>query len=235
MISGRIAAGIALLSVLFSGSTAPAADKAEKTAPEAEVGQFSFRRTAREYGGRVVEGEDRVIARGDSVWRMLVKEKGVPEKQFSQYLVVIRGLNPQLKNLNALKIGDTIFIPLRPEELLGPQPVAAQKPVAARPPLERGTTRNYRVRAGDHLYQILREQLGIQSERELASHYALVKDLNPEKKNWDVLIEGETIRLPLPPQDRATRGARQEVASAEPRGREARRAEPAPAVRIGPD
>lgn len=166
-----------------------------------DVGQMTLRKTvrAREYQGREVEGEDRVVGPGDSVWRMLVQEKGVPEKRFSQYLVIIRGLNPQIKNLDVLKVGETVFVPLRPEDLLGGQPASVRKEVA-RAPIARGTTKDYRVRSGEHLYQILREQLGLQSERELATHYALVKDLNPERKNWDVLQGGETIRLPVPAQ-----------------------------------
>jgi hypothetical protein len=171
----------------------PSSENAQKE------GQLTLRRTvrAREYQGREVEGEDRVVGPGDSVWRMLVQEKGVPENRFSQYLLIIRRLNPQLKSLDVLKVGDTIFVPLRPEELLGSQPAVAKKE-PPRAPIAEGTTKDYRVKAGDHLYQILREQLGIQGERELARHYALIKDLNPEKKNWDGLQEGEVIRLPVP-------------------------------------
>ena len=43
---------------------------------------------------------------------------------------------------------------------------------------------------------ILREQLGISNDREVAQYYALVKDLNPERKNWDALLGGDLIRLP---------------------------------------
>ena len=67
------------------------------------------------YQGREVEGEDRQIGRGDSLWRILVEEKGVPGKTFRSYVVIIRGLNPQLKNLDVLRVGDKIFIPLRPD------------------------------------------------------------------------------------------------------------------------
>jgi hypothetical protein len=52
------------------------------------------------------------------------------------------------------------------------------------------------VKRGNHLYQILREQLKITDEKELATYYALVKDLNPQRKEWDVLQEGEVIQLP---------------------------------------
>jgi hypothetical protein len=52
------------------------------------------------------------------------------------------------------------------------------------------------VKPGEHLYQILREQLRLTEERKLAQYYALVRDLNPERKNWDTLLGGEIIRLP---------------------------------------
>jgi len=149
----------------------------------------------REYRGQEVQGEERQIGRGDSLWRILVEEKGLPGKQFRSYLVVIRGLNPEMKNLDVLRVGDKIFIPLRVEDLTEG---AAKATVAAadRPPVGRGATVDYRVKSGEHLYQILREQLKVGEERKLAQYYALVKDLNPERKNWDTLVEGEIIRLP---------------------------------------
>jgi hypothetical protein len=148
----------------------------------------------RQFQGKEVEGEDRQIGPGDSLWRILVEEKGVPGKQFRSYVVIIRGLNPQIKNLEVLRVGDKIFIPLRAEQLLkgGPEsgPVDRIQP-------GKGPTNLYRVKAGEHLYQILREQLKLTDERRVAQYYALVKDLNPERKSWDTLLEGETIRLPI--------------------------------------
>jgi hypothetical protein len=60
-----------------------------------------------------------------------------------------------------------------------------------------GKTFNYRIKAGEHLYRILRDQLKLSDEVKLAEYYALVKDLNPERQNWDNLLEGEVIRLPV--------------------------------------
>jgi hypothetical protein len=163
-----------------------------------ETGELTLQKTAqsREYQGRDVEGEEKRVGPGDTLWRMLVKEKGLPEKRFSQYLVIIRGLNPQIKQIDVLRIGDTVFIPLRPDDLLGAPPVSA-KTEAQRSPVTRGAIKEYRVKQGEHLYQILREQLGISTDREVALYHALVKDLNPERKNWDALVGGDVIRLPF--------------------------------------
>jgi hypothetical protein len=178
-------------------------------AQEQPGGRLTLQKNAqpREYQGREVEGEERLIAPGDSLWRILVKEKGVSEKRFTQHLVIIRGLNPQIKNLDVLRVGDNLFIPLRPEELIG-LPPAPPRAESARP--SRGVIKEYRVKRGEHLYQILRGQLRITTDREVEQYYALVKDLNPERKNWDVLLEGESIRLPEPaaPVDVAGVGAK---------------------------
>ena len=172
--------------------------------------ELSLRKSVntREYRGQEVQGEERQVGRGDTLWRILVEEKGLSGKQFRSYLVVIRGLNPEVKNLDVLRVGDKIFIPLRTEELVEG---TAKREVAAveRTSSGRGATIDYRVKAGEHLYQILREQLKVSEERKIAQYYALVKDLNPERKNWDTLVEGEIIRLP-------TTGRMQEATASAP-------------------
>ncbi len=173
--------------------------RAQESSPghsQSETGELTLKKTAqsREYQGRDVEGEEKRVAPGDTLWRMLVKEKGLPEKRFSQYLVIIRGLNPQIKKIDVLRVGDTVFVPLRPDDLLGALPVSAKAEVEGSP---RGAIKEYHVKQGEHLYQILREQLGISNDREVALYYALVKDLNPERKNWDALLGGDVIRLPF--------------------------------------
>jgi len=155
---------------------------------------------SREFQGRHYEGEERQIGRGDSLWRILVEEKGVRGQKFRSYLVLIRGLNPQVSNLDVLRVGDKIFVPLRLEEP-GDERRAAKEDKSG----GFGTTISYRVKPGEHLYQILREQLKITDERKLAQYYALVKDLNPERKSWDTLVGGELIRLPAEAGDQTQR------------------------------
>jgi hypothetical protein len=170
----------------------------ERPAPPADPPELQFRREVgvRDYQGRPISGEERQIGRGDSLWRILIEEKGVPERRFRSYLVVIRGLNPQIKNLDVLRAGDRIFIPIR----LGDVEAVAPRAEAARvesTPASAAATVNYRVKAGESLYRILREQFKLTDERKLAQYASLVKDLNPQRKReWDTLHEGEILRLP---------------------------------------
>jgi len=186
----------ALVSSILSAAPTWAQAPAQ-SAPPAGQAELSLKKSieTRPYQGRDVQGEERQIGPGDSLWRILVEEKGLSGKQFRSYLIVIRGLNPQVKNLDVLRVGDKIFIPLRSEELL--QGKSRTEGASAQPAaFARGTTIDYRIRSGEHLYQILREQLKLTDERKVAQYFALVKDLNPERKNWDILLEGEVIRLP---------------------------------------
>jgi len=154
--------------------------------------EMSLRKSvqSREFQGRQYEGEERQIGRGDSLWRILVEEKGIPGQKFRSYLVLIRGLNPKVNNLDVLRIGDKLFVPLQLESV---DDLHAAQPASS---VRSGTPIEYRVNPGEHLYQILREQLKVTEERKLAQYYALVRDLNPERKNWDTLLGGEIIRLP---------------------------------------
>jgi hypothetical protein len=149
----------------------------------------------REFQGKQFSGEERQIGRGDSLWRILIEEKGVSERRFRSYLVVIQGLNPHVKNLDALRVGDKVFIPLRLDDIDKAPARAEARPASPATPAS-GRTVNYQVKAGDHLYRILRDRFKLADERRIAQYASLVKDLNPERKSWDSLAEGEVIRLP---------------------------------------
>jgi len=109
---------------------------------QAEAPHLELRRTARsrEYQGRTVDGEDRVVRRGDSLWRILIQERGLPQKSFGRYVILIGSLNPALKNPDMLPVGGTLFIPLEPDELLGVKPV-----------VEKEDSKIYRVKEGDRI------------------------------------------------------------------------------------
>ena len=202
-----VIAGAALLFPALSHPQSPGAGGA----PAGES-QITLRKSiqSREYQGKAVEGEERTVGRGDSLWRILIQEKGLPEKRFQSYLVVIRGLNPQVKDMNVLRVGDAIFVPLRPDEVIGAPSATTGSAAVPQPLSPAGTTVNYRVKGGDHLYQILRQELGLRDEKDLARYYALTKDLNPDKREWNILVAGETIRLPMlaPVQEAAGRRGR---------------------------
>jgi hypothetical protein len=119
------------------------------------------------------------------LWRILVQEKGLPEKRFGRYLIVIKSLNPHIRKLDLLEVGDTLFIPIRPDEILGIK-VASKE----------GEARIYKVKPDDYLYLILRRQFGLKDLKKIRETFERVKELNPRKNNWDLLFVGERILIP---------------------------------------
>ena len=200
--SGSLRKSVGLLATLVIGL---AHAQSQPAAPRTETAEINLRKSivVREYQGRQVSGEERQIGRGDSLWRILVEEKGVGESRFYSYLVVIRGLNPQIKNLDVLRAGDKIFVPLKLGDIdEAPSRASAGAGDAVRP--DAGRTITYQVKPGDHLYRILRERNRNADDRKIAQYVALVKDLNPERQNWESLHGGEIIRLPALDSDPAT-------------------------------
>ena len=154
---------------------------------EEETGKLRLQKSVktREFQGKPVEGEERAVGPRDSLWRILIQEKGLSQKNFGRYVILIGSVNPQLKNPNVLPRGATVFIPFRPDEILGIQV-----------PSDQGPPRVYRVKVGDYLYKIIREQLGAQEKKALEGALGEVKRLNPQKKKWNLLLVGEAIRVP---------------------------------------
>ena len=150
--------------------------------------QLRLRKTVRtrELQGKSVEGEERKISSGDTLWQILIQERGLPGRNFQRYLVLVGSLNPQLRNPDLLRVGDVIFIPIRPDEFLGIQM-----------PSGRGDPRVYRVKRGEHLFKILRDRQGLQGRKAIRSAFEQVRRLNPRKDNWDYLYVGEPILLPF--------------------------------------
>jgi hypothetical protein len=208
----------------------------EQDAAAARVGtaEINLRKSVgvREFQGRQISGEERQIGRGDSLWRILVEEKGVPERRFRSYLLVIQGLNPQLKNLDTLRVGDKLFIPLRLDDI-DKAPARTEATPASPPAPGAGRTVNYQVKAGDYLYRVLRDRFKLTDERRIAQYLSLVKDINPERKSWNSLAEGEVIRLPADGPYETAKTERRGVESAGV-APQARAVAPAPQAKITP-
>jgi len=180
---------LALAASLTLLAAAPGFAQEPPARPPEEAAQLRLRKTpskTRDYRGKAVEGEERVVKQGDSLWRILIEEKGLSEKRFNRYLVIVGGLNPNLKKPDILQVGQTIFIPIRPDEILGIEVPSTAK----------GEAKIYRVRQGDYLFKILRDEFGVRGKNEIRGAFDEVKQLNPGKKNWNVLFVGEGILFP---------------------------------------
>src|SRR3990172_12297900 len=78
-------------------------EQAVSSGPEEQPAHLRLRKTplkTREHRGKTVEGEERVIKQGDSLWHILIREKRLSEERLNRSLVIIGSLNPRLKKPN---------------------------------------------------------------------------------------------------------------------------------------
>ena len=79
---------------------------------------------------------------------------------------------------------------------------ASQQQEQSNKPLQKNhlNKKEYRIREGEHLAQILRQELGLSEKLIFQKYIPLVRELNPEMQNIHNLEPGQKITLPVPPQ-----------------------------------
>jgi hypothetical protein len=187
---------VAALALAAATAAWPMSVAAQEKQDQAE--QIEMRRSVktREYKGQSVAGEERVVKPRDTLWRILVVEKGLSDKRFARYVFLMTQLNPNLKKADVLQVGDTLFIPIQPDDVLGLKAMAGAAPAAPAIAADKDAgTILYEVKTGDQLVKILRDQVKI-PQADIKAAVERTKALNPQKKNWDVLLVGEKLRIP---------------------------------------
>ncbi len=195
---GEIGVTRRVAALVMAAATAawPMSVAAQEKQEQAE--QIEMRRSpkTRDYQGQSVAGEERVVKPRDTLWRILVVEKGLSDKRFARYVFLMTQLNPGLKKADVLQVGDTLFIPVQPDEVLGLKTAAGAAPPAPAVASDKDAgTILYEVKTGDQLVKILRDQVKV-PQAEIKAAVERTKALNPQKKNWDVLLVGEKLRIP---------------------------------------
>lgn len=163
-----IAVACLCVAVLLSSSLHAAEDNA----------RLVFQKTADSSKSRV-----HVVQKGEwvsSILRDYFGAKRVP-------LDMIRRLNPSIANLNKIRPGQRIVLPLpAASDACGPIPPGID---ADAPPVV------YRITEGDSISRIILSELNVNPSQVLPI-YRLIRRLNPEIQDFSSLSPGQTLRLP---------------------------------------
>lgn len=130
--------------------------------------------------------EDYSVRRGDTLTSIATARLGS-----SKHVEAIRRSNP-MKDLDKLKVGDVIRIPLDPTNIQGKPSEGSPAPTP--PPDRRGETLEYTVRSGDTLSKIAKDRYGSTSFQDLIFQANRDRLSSPNS-----LKEGQKLRLPPKP------------------------------------
>lgn len=136
----------------------------------------------------------------------------IARKDWTHFLQIFKRINPHIKNIDRIRPGQQIYIPLRrlrerpvPEKTAGIVTIPfvdLSRSSSQTPPAN-----SYRVQKGDTVSKLLAGQFGRYGSNSYKDAVALFRQLNPHVKDIDLIFTNQTIFLPRslqPPQAPAT-------------------------------
>jgi LysM repeat protein len=138
----------------------------------------------------------------------------IAQKDFAHFLQIFKRINPHIKNIDRIRPGQQIYIPLRrlrgnpvPDRSSGivTIPFVDLSRSAGRTPPPANT---YKVKKGDTVSKLIAGQFGRYGSRTYKEAIALFNQLNPHVKDIDLIFIDQTIFLPrslTPPPGLASR------------------------------
>ncbi|HON37363.1 MAG TPA: LysM domain-containing protein [Deltaproteobacteria bacterium] len=120
---------------------------------------------------------------GDTLWKILVQTRNARYNDFPYLYKKFRELNPEITDLNHIISGRRIRIPNIPK---GREEFSVQ-----------ATPEDvYVIKKGQHLAMILRQVYGLPDHLIFNEYLNLIKELNPEIENLDLVEAGQRVRIP---------------------------------------
>ena len=148
--------------------------------------------------------EPYVVEKNDWVLKIFRQKGEIAHADFRDFLGIFQRLNPHIKDINMIRPGQTIDIPLRKLEhgsLPGQASGVVTIPFVA---LSKVTdvvqthSEHYQVRRGDTVSQLIARHYGRFGSNAYREGIKLFQAANPQITNLDVIYAGQKIYLPDP-------------------------------------
>lgn len=120
---------------------------------------------------------------GDTLWKILAQTQNARYNDFPYLYKKFRELNPEITDLNRIISGRRIRVPNIPGVREEFSVQAASEDV-------------YVIKKGQHLAMILRQVYGLPDNLIFNEYLNLIKELNPEIENLDLVEAGQRVRMP---------------------------------------
>ena len=129
------------------------------------------------------ESSPYTVRPGDTLWKILAQTQNARYNDFPYLYRKFRELNPNITDLNHIVSGQKIIVPHIPGRGKGFSVQAASEDT-------------YVIKKGQHLAMILREVYGLPDDLIFNEYLNLIKELNPEIHDLNIVEAGQKIRMP---------------------------------------
>jgi hypothetical protein len=133
-----------------------------------------------------------VVKEGDTLRTILMEGYHAKEEDLPSLYKRFRQENPNIENLDNIPYGTKIVIPIKGE----PPIVAEQKKSSEELEVREASPNEYVIKQGEYLARIMRKVYGVSDDLIFHEYMDLVKKLNPEINNPDLIKPGQKLILP---------------------------------------
>jgi LysM repeat protein len=151
-----------------------------------------------------VKTQVHVVKKGEHLWKILRKRGLLDSPRGRELVEITMELNKDKRDLNLLRAGDRILIPVIDEEVppdagkKAPSRGDASKAPESDPEKARVTFEIVKVRPGQSLIGIIEARYKL-SHSDLHNRYLpKFRELNPHIKDINIIVPGQRLKLPVP-------------------------------------
>ena len=168
-------------------------------------GDFMYKKYLVKYDrGRDVLCEPYVVRKNDWILKVFQQKGEIAYRDFSEFLKIFRRINPHVKNVNLIRPGQSVLIPLQKidlDSLPGQSSGTVTIPfVTLSEPKEIDGIRptEYVVRKGDCVSLLVSRVFGTYGTSSYKHGLRLFRDFNPSVVDLDRIYAGRKLILPVP-------------------------------------
>ena len=189
-----VISGISLGLFLFSCFASVFSEEVSET----KTISFTKNVVVKKYKIGEVQAEPYMVEEGDNLWEILINKYGINRRQFYFFCRMTKHLNPELKNAHKIVPHQVLLVPFKyithfniPQE--GFRSVLLNLLSSQSSQI---STEEYTFSEGEHLAQVLRDMYIIPDDLIFDRYLNLVKKLNPDLENIDLVKPDQKITLP---------------------------------------
>ncbi len=142
------------------------------------------------------------VKKGDILSALVRNIPGITEEDIADNYRVIQELNPDIADLNKLKVGQSLILPGKPfayseekkMQSATAAPETAVAPPAVPPAAQYGSGQSYRIKKGDTLIRIIYRELKFKTDTKKI--LKIIQSMNPNVVDVNKIYAGDTIKLP---------------------------------------
>ena len=156
----------------------------------------------RQDGGREILCDPYVVQKKDWVLKIFKLRGEIAQANFPQFLALFKRINPHIRDINTIRPGQHILIPLKvmnrshlaenPSGVI-PVPFLALSKGGTPPPT---ATTDYRIRRGDCVSKLVASRFGDYGSESYRKGLQKFQKANPSIKNLSLIYVGQRVRLP---------------------------------------